>query len=198
MKNLIKRWLTVMAAVAVFTSASLAAPVTDTLKHQQNTEIDMIILRGNVRVYLIQKIQGSMKIVTSRTAEELTVTKRGEKLLINSEQNEPVVLYIYLKNLKRIEASNTAVVRTSGNFNLKLLQVILHDGARAELNIHTEALYTQLKDQSKLHLAGSTEEHVLVRGKVSNLKMEKFSALKTDTIPYQLLLADEKLAGQVH
>jgi hypothetical protein len=107
-----------------------------------------------------------------------TVKQKGYTLYINSTEKNPSTIYVHVKDLQRIDASNTAKVKTSGDFDLQVLQIFLKDDAKANVNAKVGSLYTDMQDQSDLKLSGSSAEHHLVRNEVSKLNLNDFVIAK--------------------
>jgi len=143
--------------------------------------IQKVIVKGNVRVVLVQKDKESVKIYDAYNAEKTSVKMDGTSLIINSNEDRPITVTVFVKNLFRIEASNTSTIETSGEFNLQFLQVLLNDEAKAKLNVKTQGLYTVVKDQSRLKLRGASEDHIVIRSKMSRLQTEEFACSKTNS-----------------
>ena len=143
--------------------------------------IQKVIVKGNVRVILVQKDKESVKIYDVYNPEKTSVNMNGASLMISSNEDRPITVTVFVKNLFRIEASNTSTVETSGAFNLPFLQVLLNDEAKAKLNVKTQGLYTVVKDQSRLKLRGTSDDHILIRSKASQLQLEDFACSKTNS-----------------
>lgn len=175
MKTLVQT-LSALVLVAVFflstAFTSQAAPVVG---------IQKVIVKGNVRVILVQNNNESVKIYDVYDPEKTSVKMTGSSLMIISNEEHPITVTVFVKNLFRIEASNTSSVETSGEFNLQFLQVLLDDEAKAKLNVKTQGLYTVVKDQSKLKLRGASEDHIVIRSKGSKLQTEDFACSKTNS-----------------
>jgi hypothetical protein len=142
-------------------------------------DFNKVVITGNVKVELVQSIKQRVEIYESYNKETTTVTQKGDKLYINSKEEEPINIVVYVKDLQRIDASNTVSVATKGKFSSRALQIFLKDNAYAYVNAETESLYTVIKDCAGLKLRGSSGDHTLVKSKVSKLKMDNFVALKT-------------------
>ena len=143
--------------------------------------IQKVIVKGNVRVVLVQKDKESVKIYDAYNPEKTSVKMDGASLMISSNEDRPITVTVFVKNLFRIEASNTSTIETSGEFNLQFLQVLLNDEAKAKLNVKTQGLYTVVKDQSRLKLRGASEDHIVIRSKGSRLQTEDFACSKTNS-----------------
>lgn len=136
-----------------------------------------VVVTGTAKVVLIQSKTES--VVCNRELDEnTTVTKKGYVLHIHSTAKSPSTVYVYVKDLHRIDASNTAVVKTRGDFNLDFLQIFLQQDAQANVNAKVGSLYTDMKGRSDLVLKGSSKEHMLVRNEVATLDVSSFVIAK--------------------
>ncbi len=142
--------------------------------------IQKIVIKGNAKILLVQSEKESVKVYEAFNNDKTTIKMDGGTLVINSNEEEPINITVYVKDLFRIEASNTASVYTKGTLHLQFLQVILNDKAKANINACTKGLYTVTKDSSKLKLAGTTDEHIMIRSRVSTLQLEGLASLKTN------------------
>ena len=134
-------------------------------------KVNMVVVSGDVDVYLIHSDKEDIKVVPFGDKEaNVSFKKRGAKLFINSTEAERATIYVYLKDLKRIDASNTAMVKTKGDFNMDALQIFLKDDAKANVHVNTKSLYTVIKDQSSLKLSGETGVTFLRKNSIGNLK----------------------------
>lgn len=182
MKTSVKT-LIVSALTAIVLSSSVYTSVAadkNTHFFAVSTEIDFnkVVITGNVNVELIQSDKQKVLIYENYNKATTSVTQKGDKLFINSKEEEPINIVVYVKDLQRIDASNTATVKT-GKFSSSVLQVFLKDRARAFVSAEIGSLYTVIKDNSELKLRGTTKDHVSVKGRVAKLKTDSFAALNT-------------------
>lgn len=196
MKTSIKT--TLATALALVFSVSTAFTTLATERTGEPTvsaskmNVNMVVVTGDVDVYLIHSDKEDIKVISNNTDANVSVKKRGAKLYIQGSKSERVTMYVYLKDLKRIDASNTAYVKTQGDFKLSALQIFLKDTAKANLNVNTESLYTVIKDHSNLKLKGSTTTHDLIKGAYANLKADDFQADSTNKIASKTAYAANK------
>lgn len=186
MKTSIKTLLATALTALVLSSAAFTTFANDTTKKRtvsaKKMNVNMVVVTGDVDVYLIQSNKEDIKVIPFGDGEvDIDFKKSGAKLLINNVGNNRATIYVYLKDLKRIDASNTAKVKTQGDFNLEALQIFLKDDAKANVNVNTKSLYTVIKDQSNLKLSGTSSDHQLVKAELATLKMHNFHAAKTKT-----------------
>lgn len=191
MKTSIRTALATALTAIILSSTTFTTFATDRIKNPsaENTisGVDMVMVTGNVDVYLIQGDKEAVKVTPIESEEvKISIKKKGNKLFIDGAGPERRTVYVYVKDLKRIHASKASMVKTQGNFKLGMLQVFLLDAARANLSVSTTSLYTVVKDHSKLKLNGSAGQHILVKDKLAIIKTDKFMADKTQgsaTVP---------------
>lgn len=174
----------VLTAIVLSTSAltsNAASPVTNLAAISSNIDFNKVVVKGNVHVELVQADKQRVIIYEEFNKNLTTVVQKGDKLFINSNEDQPITIVVYVKNLQRIDASNTATVITKGKFSAEALQVFLKDNARADVNATASSLYTYVIDNSALKLRGTSTDHLSVKGKVAKLKMEEFAAVNTTT-----------------
>ena len=152
-----------------------------------------ITITGNVTVILSQ---GSKETVTADgdfNRTNMSVMRKGYTLMINSTDAERVTIYVSVKELQRIDASNDVIVKTTGKINAQHLQVFLKDQASAEVNANTESLYSYIRGNANLRLSGSTQNHIVLKDGISKLTLEDFVALKStvESTDDQLLAASK-------
>ena len=104
------------------------------------------------------------------------MVQKGYTLHINSTDKSTI--YVYVKDLQRIDVANTATVKTRGNFDLAVLQIFLKDTAKANVTATVGSLYTDISGASDLKLSGSSKEHALVKNEVSKLNLNDFVIAK--------------------
>ncbi|PTS98747.1 hypothetical protein DBR11_14090 [Pedobacter sp. HMWF019] len=140
---------------------------------------NMIKVKGNVTVYLRQGTKESFRVETDQPEAKVSFKRDGNKLFIDAADDQATTVYLTVKDLKRIDASENAVVKSTGCFKLPVLQVFVQDNAKVEVNVVAQDVYTVIKDASSLKLSGSTDRHISVKGEASNLNVTRFAALKT-------------------
>lgn len=174
----------VLTAIVLSTSAltsNAASPVTNLSTISSSIDFNKVVVKGNVHVELVQADKQRVIIYEEFNKDLTTVVQKGDKLFINSNEDQPITIVVYVKNLQRIDASNTATVITKGKFSAEALQVFLKDNARADVNATASSLYTYVVDNSALKLRGTSTDHLSVKGKVAKLRMEEFAAVNTTT-----------------
>jgi hypothetical protein len=187
MKTAIQTLFASALTVLVLSSSAFTTFAKDGIEKNTSSHVsaaagyNMIKVNGNVQVYISQGNKESIRVVTSGAGDKVSVQKEGKKLLISSSEEMPASVYVCVKDLKRIEASDRSSVKSQGNIDLSVLQVFLSEQASAELNVNTEGLYTVVKDGSDLKLSGKSEEHILVKGQSSTVKTTGFVSEKTES-----------------
>lgn len=188
MKTLVKTLFATALTVIVLSSSALTSVAAN--KESELTvlsaEIDFnkVVITGNVHVELVQANQQRVIIYEAYNKATTSVKQKGDKLFINSVEEEPINIVVYVRDLQRIDASNTVTVKT-GTFSASVLQVFLKDKARAYVSGNIGSLYTLIKDKSELKLNGTTNDHISVKGKVARLKTDSFAALNTTSSVFE-------------
>jgi len=149
---------------------------------------------GNVKVVLVQGKKERIEVINGDYNLDKTSIKRlGYTLIINSTEANQITVLVSLNDLQRIDASDKAIVKTDGKFDVKYLQVFLKDDAKATVKANTESMYTYIKDHADLKLSGTTADHNVVKDDISKLDMDNLVALKTTTNPLnQIMVAANK------
>lgn len=201
MKTSLKTLFAAACTAIILSSTAFSTFARDEIKNPSTTTtisgVNMVMVSGNVQVYLMQRDQEGIKVSgLQEEAVKVSIRQIGPKLFINSNQKEQVSVYVYVKDLKRIDASKLASVKTQGNFNLDVLQIFLHDHAKANINVVTGSLYTVIKGHSILKLSGSTGMHESVKDQLAKLKIDHFNAKKMQSITTETTFAfNKKIAG---
>lgn len=165
-------------------TVEVAAPMT----------FNKVKVSGNVKVVLVQGKKERIEVVNGDYNLDKTSIKRlGYTLIINSTEANQITVLVSLNDLQRIDASDKAIVKTDGKFDVKYLQVFLKDDAKATVKANTESMYTYIKDHADLKLSGTTADHNVVKDDISKLDMDNLVALKTTTTPLnQVMVAANK------
>lgn len=186
MKTLTKTlFATVFAAILLTSSsiATLAAGKIELVKPAKGFK--KIWVSGNVKIILTQSEKEGVFVDEDFNAEKTSVLSKGETLYVNSFERQQVIIRVSMKDLLRIQAAGMAVVVTDNNFNLKCLQVILSQSAVAKVNAVTGSLYTNISDDAKLRMSGTTDQHTLIASNPKNVRFDNFVCLgvnKQDTL----------------
>ena len=172
--------IAIILLASVFSLTATAATFTAEMGIN-NQDIKKVIITGNTKVILIQ---GPKEHVTmdELDLEKVSLKQVGNTLTISSNESSPVTVFVYVKDIYRIDGSDNSSVRTSGNFNLENLQVMLKDDASARVKATTGSLYTTINDRAKLELIGTSESHVSRLAGVAKMDIDQFAALKTDCV----------------
>jgi hypothetical protein len=198
MKTSIKTLFAAGLSLLVLSTSAFTTSANDSIGTKKvpatNMKVNMVVVSGPVDVYLIQSDHENIKIVSNHEEEpKISIKKAGAKLIIEGAENERVTMYVYLKDLKRIDASEQSTVRTQGDFNLDALQILLKDDAKANVHVETKSLYTVVKDQAALKLSGSARTHELKKGSLAKIKMHEFNADKTEASSLSVAYAASSL-----
>lgn len=183
MKTVIKTLFATALTAVVLSSSAFASFAKDEDKKPSVQEavsgFNMIKVKGNVRVYLIQGNKESLRLEPGQSDARISLDRKGQKLTISSNDFEMTTVYLTVKNLQRIEVSEQAVVKSNGHFELPLLQIFVQDDAKVDVNITAQDLYTVIKDRSSLKLSGKTELLTLIKDDASKLNTSKLAVART-------------------
>jgi hypothetical protein len=141
-------------------------------------DIKKLIVTGNTKVILVQS-KNEFVTMDSTDLQKVSVQQIGNALTISSNERNPIVVTVYVKNPYRIDASGKADVRTMGKFDLVNLQVMLKDEATAKVKANTQSIYTVINDQANLQLIGTTGKHIYEISDISQMNTAKFAATET-------------------
>ncbi|PST82424.1 hypothetical protein C7T94_16775, partial [Pedobacter yulinensis] len=136
--------------------------------------VKKVVVSGNVELILVQ--DGTERVELLNEGQQTSVTQKGDMLRISSESRETQQVRVSVKDLYRIEASGRVKVSTGSDLDVKYLQIILKDEAKATIGANVTGLYSLLQDNSNLILSGSAGEHTLQMGKVASITMDKFTS----------------------
>jgi len=170
----------IILVASLFSINASAATVTAD-KGASNSDIKKVIVTGNTNVLIIQNANESVKM-DELDMDKVSLKQVGGTLTINSSEKSPVTVIVYVKDIYRIDASGRANVKTVGKFNVKNLQVILKDDAKARVKAATESLYTVIDGHAKLELIGTSDSHVTKMTGLAKIDTDKFAALKTEDL----------------
>lgn len=178
MKNSIKNLVVATLGLVFIGTTAFAANGTETsvtvLKEIKN--INKIVASGNVDVYVMQAPTESVKVYDTYYSKNALVQQKDGVLRISSFGKERLAVTVYVRNLSAIEASDEALVKTYGKVNFLALDVILKDKAQADINANTVSLFTSVKDQASLKLAGTAFDFQSVFNSSANMTTDDFVA----------------------
>ncbi|RAJ22419.1 GIN domain-containing protein [Pedobacter cryoconitis] len=187
-KTLVASAMTAIVLSTTVVTAFAAEKVTAKEKVAENMDIKKLVVNGNTKVFIVQSNRDWVSIGDDNQ-DKVTIKQIGNTLSINSSEETPVVVTVYVKDLYRISAADAADVRTVGTVDLPYLQVIMRDHAKAHIKAKTESLYTDLAGDASLELLGATDSHTIKNASIGNLKTEKLAAVKTKNLPVGTRLA---------
>jgi len=198
MKTLAKTLFASALTAVLFTSSAMAGQTSEvkkeTVKAIAPVTFNKILITGNVKLIVVQGARESISVDGDYNQSTTSIKKRGYILIINSLESTPVTIRVSVKDLQRIDASNTVRVVTSGKIDVKYLQVFLKDDAKADVKANTESLYTYITGNADLKLSGATQDYTSLKDKLSKLNLENLSALKstTDSVKSPVMVARAK------
>ncbi|WP_316830367.1 GIN domain-containing protein [Pedobacter aquatilis] len=184
MKNAIKTLFAAALTTIILGTASVAANATENNSNYTNLtsvkNISKIKISGNVKLILVQDAKESVEVYDNYFSKNALVQQQDGELRVSSFAAKPLTIIAHVNNLSAIEASNNSSVKTSGNFNLLNLNVVLNDNATADIKANTLNLNTSINGQSNLTLSGSTENYNAILGNVAKVTMNDFTATDTN------------------
>ncbi|RZJ74429.1 GIN domain-containing protein [Pedobacter sp. Leaf250] len=184
MKNSIKNLFAAALVMVTLSGATLTAQAAENnssytaLTHVKN--ISKIVVSGNVKLILVQDAKESVEVYDAYYTKNALVQQQGAELRISSFDKNMLTVVAHVNNVSSIEASNNSTVTMSGKFNLLNLDVVLNDHATANIKSNTVNLSTTVNDGASLTLDGSTENHMVVMGATSKIKMNDFIAQESN------------------
>lgn len=178
MKTSIKTlFASALTAIILTSSAFTTFAKEKTPASKSNTlKFNKVVVTGNANVILIQGSTERINSYDEIQDNNTSIQQKGYTLYINSTDKSTI--YVHVKDLQRIDAAETATIRTRGTFDLAVLQIFLKDSAKANVNATIGSLYTEMTGKSDLKLSGSSTEHHLVRNDVSKLNQTDFVIAK--------------------
>jgi hypothetical protein len=162
--------------VVLFSFNALAAPKW-TISLAEKAPIKKVVVTGNTRVTIVQSNVDMVKM-DYLDMDKVSVKQMGNTLTVHSSERDPIVVFVYVRDIYRIVASGDANVSTSGKFAVKNLQVMLREQATARIKATTESLYTAISDQAQLKLLGNTDNHSYLMAGSAKIDTNKFAALQ--------------------
>ncbi len=182
MKTLMKKLFSaLLMLVLVAGMLNVHARVAPLPVYRSGDAFRQVVVIGNARVTLVQSKRHGVLSLYEYDSSKTKVQRQGHTLYIRSNEKVPAELTVYVDELYRIDVSGTAVVKTKGVFNVPLMQIFLHDLARADVRLNAEGIYTIGADQSELTLRGATKEHIIEKSLGAKLNTTQFAVLTIRT-----------------
>ena len=195
MKTLTKTvFATVLAAVVLTSSAMTTLAADSTKVVATSNQFNKIWVSGNVKVILTQSNKEGVYVESQFNPENTFVNTVGQTLYINSTESETVTINVSVKDLQRIQAAGNAEVLTSKKLDVKYLQVLLSQNAKARINARVGSLYTVVNDDAKLKMSGLAGEHTLIASNMKNVKFSGFVSFDKGQNGSEILFDNNKVA----
>jgi hypothetical protein len=172
--------MAIILLASVFTLSASAATVT-LEKSRFNPDIKKVIVKGNTQVKLVRSATESVAM-DELDLDRVTVKQVGNTLTISSSESSPVLVFVYVKDIYRIDAADQSNVTTSGKFEMANLQILLKDDATARVKADTKSLYTVISDRAELKLIGNTDNHISQKSGLAKIDTGKFAALNSELV----------------
>lgn len=184
MKNSIKNLFAAVLTTIVLGASSVAANASENNNSYTNLttvkNISKIKISGNVKLILVQDAKESVEVYDNYYTKNALVQQQNGELRISSFNTEALTVIAHVNNITDIEASNNASVKTSGNFNLLNLAVVLNDKATADITANTITLSANINGTSKLNLSGTTESYNAILSSSAKVGMNGFTATNSN------------------
>ena len=168
--------LTVWAFVVIIISSSgkaKAAERTETARGNKDTkQISKIVVEGNVNVFLTQGIKEDIKVDDNKHA---TVRFKNGVLYISSFEKQKLSVSLTVNNLSAIVAGGDANVRSMNELSTIDLEIQLKDNASAQIEAQAVNITSSLAGESKLELAGESENQHLNLSGESQFQANRFT-----------------------
>jgi len=193
MKNLTKTLFAAVITAVVLTSSAVSGFAStksspELTVARSKAGFKRIWVSGNVKLVLrqgdVQKVVSTNEYDTAR----LSVTTNGQTLYIKSDQPGLVTLDVTVKDLERLSAYGHSLVVTSNNFDVKYLQVFLHENAHAKIKTTAKSLYTVVNGDAKLKLDGRADQSTMVAANMKNVKLNDFACSMSESYASEAIM----------
>lgn len=193
MKNLTKTLFAAVITAVVLTSSAISSfasvkssPEPTTVRSK--AAFKRIWVSGNVKLILrqgeVQKVVSTSEYDTAK----LSVTTNGQTLYIKSDQPGLVTLDVTVKDLERLSAYGRSLVVTSNNFDVKYLQVFLHENAHAKIKTTAKSLFTVVNGDAKLKLNGTADQSTMIAANMKNVKLNDFACSMSEAYASEAIM----------
>lgn len=176
MKTSIKSLIAIVLTTLTISTAFANDKVT-VLSEIKN--INKINVSGNVELIIVQSNNEGVQVYNDYFNNNALVQAKNGVLNISSFNKEQLTVVVSAKQLSSINASDNAVVSSFGNLSFLTLDVKLQDNAKAHLKVTTAALNTQVKEDAKLTLAGTTFDHKANFANIAKVNLNNFASEAT-------------------
>jgi hypothetical protein len=197
MKTFTKTLFAAALTAVVLTSSAMTTFAIQPVKKKttvSTSNFNKIWVSGNVKIVLTQGGNESVIGTDNYNPEKTSVLSKGQTLYINSMESSQVTLNITIKDLQRVEAYGQSVVVTSNNFDVKVLQLFLNQGATAKIKTTAGSLYSVIKDNAVLKLNGTAEQSTMVASNMKNIRMSDFASLKSESFATEAIMEADRNA----
>lgn len=183
MKNLKTRILAALYAVLFIlimitgskkVMAKDGQPMVTVLNEQ--APITKIVAKGNVKVYINKGEEQSIKVYDNYYGKNALTQIEDGVLRITSFEDKALKVYVTVKDLQAVEASDYTFVYGIDKFRAINFEVTLKNQATAVLNVDAFSINTHISDTSKLKLKGSAEYERVLATDYANIDITKFEA----------------------
>ena len=181
-KNLIAAGITatVLLGSTIAAKADVAPIKITVLSSIKN--INKIAISGNVELILIQDTEESVKVYNDYYASNALVQHEQGQLRISSFGKEKLTVVARVKNLSALSVADQSTVKTYGKFDLLAFSIALKDRAKADINVNTVIVNTDISGDARLNLSGKSDEHYASSAATQGCRFAKAPAKDDKTV----------------
>lgn len=122
------------------------------------SKINNIEVHGNVQVYVSDGTADQVKVYNNYYAENALVQSQNGTLRISSYNNEKLIVWVTVNELRSINVYDNAQVKSFGKLSEMELNVNLYNNASADLNLDAYNAEVNVNDNAKAQLNGTASE----------------------------------------
>lgn len=164
----------------VLTSFTLTAAASNKLTVlNEIKEVNKINVSGNVELILVQSNAESVQVYNDYYSSNALVQSKNGSLNISSFEKEKLTVVVNVKNVTNITATDDVTISSFGKLSFLSLDLKLKDNAKADLNLLTVNLTSQVKGNAALSLEGMSLNHTANVQNLANVNLTKFDSEKT-------------------
>lgn len=170
--------LTVWAFVVIIISSSNKAKAAERIETLPGSKvikhISKIVVEGNVNVFITQGVKEDIKVDDNKHAY---VQFKHGVLYISSFEKQRLSVSLTVNNLSAIVAGGEAIVRSMNELSSIDLDIQLNDNAFAQIEAQAVNITSSLAGESKLELAGESDNQHLNLSGDSQFQANRFTTL---------------------
>lgn len=170
--------ITIAALTLGTTSATFAANATndETTTLTGMSHINAIEAKGNVEVYITNGDKDGVKVFDNYYSQNALVQNENGTLRITSYKTEKLVVLVTVTDLRTINASDNAMIKSYGTLSALELNVELNDNAGAQLKVDALAANFKVNDRAKADISGYINDYELNYSRSSSVNRTNLMA----------------------